>query len=341
MMANGLLAPLPAVQMQSEPIRIKHLTAAYREHCRARYSKSTEEKIRCRQICDELDEHYGDLLAEEFGPRKLKEHRERWVASGKSRVYCNRLAQVVKRMFRWGVSEELVSESAWTRLRALDPLRYGQTTAPERDRVMPAKVEDVKKTVDFLSPIVRAMVRVQIATGMRPSEVCSMRPCDIDRSGETWIYRPASHKNKGKGKSRSVPILGDARDAVEDYINRPAEAYLFSPAEADAWIRAKQRSERKGRGSYKKKSDNPKRKPGVKYNAVSYYRAISRAAERASVPHWHPYQLRHLVATQVREAMGVEEAQALLGHSNLKMTEHYAQISERRAVEAAKHAPKL
>ena len=35
------------------------------------------------------------------------------------------------------------------------------------------------------------MVRIQVATGMRPSEVCKMRPCDIDLSREdAWIYRP-------------------------------------------------------------------------------------------------------------------------------------------------------
>ncbi len=55
----------------------------------------------------------------------------------------------------------------------------------------------------------------------------------------------------------------------------------------------------------------------------------------------HPYQLRHLAATVVREALGIEATQALLGHSQIAMTEHYAKLTEAKAIEAAKHAPKL
>jgi integrase len=51
--------------------------------------------------------------------------------------------------------------------------------------------------------------------------------------------------------------------------------------------------------------------------------------------------LRHTAGTIVREQLGPEAAQALLGHSHIQMTEHYAKVSEAKAIEAAKHAPKL
>ena len=62
---------------------------------------------------------------------------------------------------------------------------------------------------------------------------------------------------------------------------------------------------------------------------------------RANVEPWYPYQLRHLNLTEIRDAFGVEHAQALGGHSRIDMTEVYAKQSERRAIEAARHAPKL
>ncbi len=108
-----------------------------------------------------------------------------------------------------------------------------------------------------------------------------------------------------------------------------------------AWFRAKLRSERKGYGSYKRLKSEPKKQPGDCFDSHSYRQSLQRAAKRAGVEHWTPYQLRHLAGTVVREALGPEAAQALLGHANISMTEHYAKITERKAAEAAKHAPKL
>lgn len=84
---------------------------------------------------------------------------------------------------------------------------------------------------------------------------------------------------------------------------------------------------------------NPKRQPGLRYSSESYYRAVTRAATKAKVDHWFPYQLRHTAASVVREALGVEAAQALLGHSRADMTEHYARLTEEKAIEAAKAGP--
>lgn len=38
------------------------------------------------------------------------------------------------------------------------------------------------------------MVQMQLLTAARPGEVCIMRPCDIDRSGRIWVYKPKDHK---------------------------------------------------------------------------------------------------------------------------------------------------
>src|ERR1700733_14578154 len=44
----------------------------------------------------------------DFGPKKLKAVREQIVASGKVRTTVNKYIEIVRRMFAWGVSEELV-----------------------------------------------------------------------------------------------------------------------------------------------------------------------------------------------------------------------------------------
>ncbi len=340
-------AKVPAViasQEDIEPIRVRHLTLAYAEHGRKAYAGSKSELYRIKQLCSELEATYGDVLVEDFGPRMLKKLRESWVDSGKARKYVNSLTQAVWRIWRFGVSEELCSESAWARLKSLEPLREGQTTARENEPRKPVAIEVVRRTVAELSPVLRDMVRVHVATGMRPSELCSMRPCDIDRSGETWVYRPPHHKNRTKGKRRAIPLVGDARDVVTNYLNRDHQAYLFSPAEAVAWWQAQKRAARKSKvqpSQIDRSKDTPEKLPGDRYTQDSYRRAIDRACKRAGVERWFPYQIRHLTLTQVRDALGVEAAQAIGGHSRVDMTEGYARLSEAKAIEAAKAAPKL
>ena len=335
---------LPPEHLEKKPILLLHLTAAYREHAKVAYEKSKSELRRILLLCDELDEQDGSMHADEYGPRALQKQRQRWVDSGKARRYCNRLTNLVIRMYRWSVSQELVTENAWSRLRSLDALRIGQTKAKETKAIQPVSLDVVRATIKELPPILRAMIRVHVATGMRPSELCNMRPCDIDRTGVEWMYRPELHKTKNKGKGRAIPILGDAKEAVIDYINRDTKSYCFAPSEAVAWQQATKRSGRKSKVQPSQESRakvSPQVQPGDRYTQDSYRRAIARACERAKVAKWFPYQLRHLNLTEIRDALGVEHAQAMGGHSRIDMTEVYAKQSERRAIEAARHAPKL
>lgn len=336
-------ADIPAEHLEDRPITVKELTAAYRAHVDERYGQShqVQDRERRKAICNVLDDYDAKTPVDEFGPRKLKEHRARFVADGnKSRKYINVLIGEIRRVFRWGIAEELVKAETLVRLKAVDPLRGGEAAFENDDREA-VDIDVVRKTAPFLSPIVRAMLRVQIKTGMRPSEICRMRPCDIDRSGPIWLYKPSSHKTKWKGQKREIPLLGDAREAVEDFMNRDPKAFLFSPAESMAWLRAKLRSERTGYGSYKKLKADPKKSPGLCYTSHSYRQSIQRAAKEAKVTQWTPYQIRHLVGTMVGELLDLENAKALLGHADIATTQIYSRSTREQSIKAAKVAPSL
>lgn len=47
------------------------------------------------------------------------------------------------------------------------------------------------------------------------------------------------------------------------------------------------------------------------------------------------HQLRHLLATEVRRAFGLEAAQVVLGHSHAAITQVYAERDVARALEVA------
>ncbi len=342
---NLILGTGLASQYQAdEPITVRHVTASFREFAKIRYVDGSQELPRINRLCDELDEHDGSLEANQFGPLALQRQRDRWVKSGISRRYVNRQVNLVVRIFKRAVSQELVESSTWQRLKSIEPLRQGQTTAPETEAIKPVSIELVRATAKYLSPVVRSMVRIQLATGMRPGEVCNLRPCDLDRTNEVWMFRPAKHKTANKGIRKAVPILGDAREAVMDYLNRGPESYCFSPIETTAWLNAQKRSSRQTKvqpSQLNRKKDNPRKQPGERYDSMSYRKAIQTAAIKAGVKPWNPYQMRHLAGTVVRDALTAEHAQALLGHSEISMTEHYTKTAEKKAIEAAQHAPKL
>jgi len=47
--------------------------------------------------------------------------------------------------------------------------------------------------------------------------------------------------------------------------------------------------------------------------------------------HWHPNQLRHRRGTEVREQFGLDAAQAVLGHTEARVTEIYAEVNLQKA----------
>lgn len=332
------------VHLDRDPIKVQEVTAAYLGHAATYYAKDPVIRNRIQKVCQDIDELAGTIEASKFGPVLLGKVRASWVQAGVSRNYANALTQLAIRIFRWAASVELVAVDIPVALRMLEPLRKGKTTARETEPVKAVPLEHVRATAKHLSPVLRAMVRVQVSTAMRPTELCQLRPCEIDRSGEVWLYKPEKHKTASRGKNRVIPIIGDAREAITEYLNRPAKAYLFSPKEAVAWHNAQKRATRKTKvqpSQVDRSKENPKVAPGECYNKDSYRRALQRAAKVAGVPSWHPYQIRHLSLTEISEALSLEHASAIGGHSDIATTSIYAKQHERKAIEAAKHAPKL
>lgn len=278
------------------------------------------------------------------------------VDSGLCRNTVNDRIGAIKRMFRWGVAEELFPASVLHRLEAVAGLRKGKTEARESKPIKPVGDDVVAATLVKLPAIPADMVRVQRLIGARPIEVCIMRPCDIDRSGEVWEYRPESHKTEHHDLDRIIMIGPEAQKVLEPYLDRAPTAYCFSPTEAVAQKVAKQFAARKtplscGNKPGTNRKRKPRRKAGACYDSNSYRRAIHRACDLA-FPHpvygsieprkvppadrdeykawqsehrWSPNRLRHTAATEIRKRFGIEAASVILGHTKVSTTEIYAE----------------
>jgi integrase len=219
------------------------------------------------------------------------------------------------------------------------------------------------------------MVELQRLTGMRPGEVCRMRLAEVDRSGAVWAYRPEQHKTKHHEKERVVMIGPKGQKVIlgflADGVVEPS-APMFSPVRARDERFAAMRAKRKTKvppSQLDRRVEKPRRQPAAEYRPHAYAHAIEDAcdrafplprhlakqagetakqwwirlvtAERAEVRdwrrshRWHPNQLRHTYASEVRKEYGLEAAQCVLGHSRADVTQIYAERNESLAVQVA------
>lgn len=293
-----------------------------------------------------LKHFYGTKLVSEFGPLSLKAVRQKMIEGWEhpdrkigiqvplSRGVINQRINRIRRVFRWGVENELVPESILNALDAVKGLQAGRSGARETKAVTPVAIEVVEKTLVHLHRHLAGMVRLQLLTGARPGEISRMRACDIDVTGDVWLYRPPFHKTAYKGMLRLIALGPQAQEIVKQFLKLDTQAYLFSPADARTERYAALRANRKTPvqpSQRNRKKSNPKRKPGGRYHVSSYCKAIAKACKKASMPHWHPHQLRHTRATELRRKYGLDAARAILGHRSPTITETYAELDATQA----------
>ena len=332
-------------------LTIDELVLLYLDFARGYYvkdGKPTSEIHDLRAAVKPLVKLFGTTRVRDFGPLKLKSVRDRMVAAEWSRGTVNAAIHRIRRIFRWGVENEHVPPETLVGLSAVAALKKGKSTAKDRPPIMPVDDKTVEATLPHLSVVVGDMVRLQRVTGMRPAEVCLIRPCDVDRTDKVWSYRPSSHKTEHHGRERVIFIGPQGQAILTRYLLREATSFCFSPVEAEKERRSDRHEQRTtplhyGNRPGKVLVEDPQRKPGERYTTNTYAVAIRRACDRAfPIPaeikadskavkewrkshQWSPNRLRHSFATLVRKQFGLEAAQILLGHSAADVTQIYAE----------------
>ena len=153
----------------------------------------------------------------------------------------------------------------------------------------------------------RTMIEMLYDSGMRASELCSLRISDLDETGGV-IYV------KGKGdKERIVPYVGALRTVVKRYLEASRPVLLHQTAlcvprgESLFFLSAR----------------------GGQISRGDLWRIIQRRGRVAGIAktRLHPHVLRHSFATHLqRRGMDLRTLQELLGHSSIATTEKYAHL---------------
>jgi integrase len=348
-----------AEEARADQITVTELIAHYWRFAQRYYTKAgkpTSELAVIKWAVRDLKAFYGREPADQFGPLKLKSLREHWIGLGHARGTINGQCGRIKRLFKWAASEELIGATCYQALASVAGLSAGRSAARETEPVKPVAVDVVERTLPFLSPVVAAMVRFQLLTGARPAEVCKLRPADVDRTSPVWEYRVPDHKTIHHGRDRIVYIGPEAQKIILPYLLRDAATPCFSPKESAAAVRARRSDNRKtplscGNRAGTNRKARPQREATDQFATTSYARAIARACDLAfpapegltdeqvkawqTSQRWAPNRLRHTAATEIRRRFGLEAAQVILGHSDAKITEVYAERDATKAREVA------
>ena len=330
-LANGRMMVRP--KEGGVRLTISEVLAAYWRFAIGHYRKNGEATRSIDNLKDAmrpLKRLYGHTVADEFGPLALKAVRQTMIAAGLARKTVNGRIALIKQMFKWAVSEELIPPSVHQGLTTVVGLKKGRTNAPDHAPVLPVPEANIQATLPHLSAVVANMVRFQRLAGCRPAEVCIVRPCDVDRSGDVWVYRPESHKTEHQGRERLIFIGPKGQAILAPYLLRESETYCFSPVDSEKKRRAERTAARKVPAGYgnrpgTNRKAKPKRTPRDRYDSNTYRRAIHRACDKAGIERWAPNRLRHSAGTEIRKKFGLEAAQVTLGHASADVTQVYAE----------------
>jgi integrase len=277
---------------------------------------------------------YGLTRADAFKPKDLKVLQQLWVEKGFTRKTANEFTFIAKRIFRWSVAELDLPASTYHGVCAVEGLRKGRTKAREPRRVRPVPKANIDAVRPFVARQVWAMARLQLLTGARGGELVKLRPTDIDTTRDVWTASLEEHKTSHQGRSRVIYFGPQAQDILRDFLDRPLNAYLFDPREAEQERRTQAPTHR--RENQKPTPRKSSRTLGDHYTTDSYRRAIERACTKAEVPKWTPHQLRHNAATEIRREHGLEAAQVILGHASADVTQIYAEVDDSKARQVVK-----
>ncbi len=338
-------ATLRLKRAQGLTLSINELVLVYGRHSEEYYRKNgriTREGELMNEVLRFVRKNIEDPDPENFGPVALDELRDRMIDDlDWSRKYINNQINRVIRMFSWAAEKELVSASVPVALKEMVGLKKGRSRARETAGVVCVADEVVNATLSHLPETLADMVRLQRLTGARPGEICSIRPRDLDRSGEVWLYVPDEHKTEHHEKNRVVAIGPQAQAVLLRYLVRSQEAYCFSPAESERKRREKAAANRKtpanqGNRAGTNRVANPRRVPKEFYTTDSYRKAIQRVCKREGIEKWSPNQLRHTAATRIRKDYGLEAAQVVCGHQSANVTQVYAERDLQLALKVAR-----
>jgi hypothetical protein len=178
-----------AVTAPVQGITLAEVMIAYLEHADRHYrgadGKLTSEFNEIKLVIKALREMYAETAAAEFGPLRLKAVQRGWVNANLARSECNRRVNLVRRMFKWASSEELVPVTTYQALTTVGGLQRGRSPARENEPIGPVEDAVVDATLPFQNRTGHWHRALRLITGSDP--VPPAERGNIGKAEEAWL----------------------------------------------------------------------------------------------------------------------------------------------------------
>lgn len=253
-----------------------------------------------RHVSRWLGEQSGTPLREATRQQLLDYLAEQARSGASARTGARRLSSL-RQFFRYALREGWVErdptlEVAFPRLGR--PLPKSLTEAEVEALLEAPELENAEEFRD------RVMLELLYATGLRVSELVSLRPDQVSLS--QGVVRVTG---KG-GKERLVPLGDEAQRWLVDFLRGPRQD-LLRGRPCDALF--------------------PTRRGSGMTRQAFWYRIRKHAGTAGITGHLSPHTLRHAFATHlVNHGADLRVVQLLLGHSDLSTTQIYTHVARAR-----------
>jgi integrase len=314
---------------------VAELCADYLDFAHAYYrsdrtGRPTDELACIKSVMAPLLRDFGDLTVERFDSEALLRLRDSLIRLNWSRGYINHEIGRVIRVFRWGVTRKLVNAATIVDLRCVEALEAGRSGARETRPRLAVSPQQIAAVRELLSELHRDVVDLLLFTGARPGELYSLTTGMIDRTVDPWRCPLRHHKTAHRGKPRILYFNASAQPILQRYLKADPHAPLIPGRRSTLGAAVRRACE----VAYGMPDELRRPDPTLRPEALA---EIHRRADEWRAEHcWPPYALRHTVATRLVDELGIDAAQALLGHCHAAMTYHYSKAAEKPAIDAVR-----
>ncbi|MGN0055936.1 MAG: site-specific tyrosine recombinase XerD [Atopobiaceae bacterium] len=228
--------------------------------------------------------------------QQVERHLEELSQAGLSASSVERALSSIKSFHRFMVAEQITSNHPTAEL----PLPKTQKRLPQVLTIDQAQaLLDQPFPDDAPGQRDRTMLEVLYGCGLRVSELCGLDVRDVYLDDELV-------RVMGKGsKERLVPLMGTAKRAMGDYLERWRPMLLRDGRSPAVFLSVR----------------------GRRVTRQTVYTVVERAGRMVGLEGLHPHTLRHSFATHLLEGgADLRIVQELLGHASISTTQIYSHV---------------
>lgn len=244
---------------------------------------------------------FGDKHLDEVSHADVAQFHNRMRNEGRAPATCDRQLMIIRALYAVAMEWELVDSNPAKSVKLFkeDNKRERYLDEAETKRLLDVLLHDRNRPVCCI-------VMFLLSTGSRVGEALKAKWSDIDRTKQSWRIPVSNAKSK---KERIVPLNTSALQVLKE---------AKRECGGQEWIFV-----------------SPKTQAPFKSITLVWHRL----RDKAGLPDFRLHDCRHTYASKlVGAGRSLYEVQQILGHSNPKVTERYAHLSQDSLLSAASSA---